>query len=891
MLKSHEKFHSANGKRLILVVDDEAVNREMMGCILSNDYEIIYAEDGTTALELIKEKCRLLSLVLLDLIMPGLSGLELLREVGEDEETASVPIIVISGDLSSEIEALKLGASDFIQKPYPDAGIILARIRRTIELSEDRQIIRTTERDHLTGLYNKEYYYTYAQQYDQYHIDREMDAMVVDINHFHMINERYGKAYADDVLKRIGQKLKALVADSGGIVCRREADTFLVYCPHRNDYHRILEEVADDLAEEEHAVSRVRLRMGVYSNVDKSIDIERRFDRAKMAADSIRNSYSNAICLYDSAMNESEVFTEQLLEDFYEGMRQKQFKVYYQPKFNIRTEIPILVSAEALVRWEHPELGFISPGIFIPLFEDNGLIRELDTYVWKTAAAHIRKWKEKFCFSVPVSVNVSRVDMYDPNLISEILGILDENGLTPKDIFLEITESAYTEESEQIIEMVKQLRNLGFLIEMDDFGSGYSSLNMISELPIDALKLDMMFIRNAFKDNKDTRMLEVMFDIADNLNVPVIAEGVETEEQFRTLKEMGCDIVQGFYFSKPVPTAEYENFIHARQERGELEIPAAAERLKDNKAGEETEGFNRLFHALSGGFDCIFYVDVRTGFYVEFAADANEDDLQIKRNGQDFFADVKEDFRKDIHPEDRTRVKLSLEKDTLLHQLVGGRSFIMTYRRLIEGEPVYFNLKAVKAPQGDNSHIVLGISNVDDQIREALKTERALAMVDPLTGVRNKLGYTNLVESLDRQISEGTMNGFAIGVCDLNQLKEVNDSMGHAAGDDYIKQSCELICNIFKHSPVFRVGGDEFVIVMNGSDYRIREKLEQQFKHEADEALNGPDAIAAFGMSTFRPHEDTCVRQIFERADAAMYQNKKEIKERMAAEEGKEQPQ
>ncbi|HAE80084.1 MAG TPA: diguanylate cyclase, partial [Lachnoclostridium sp.] len=170
-------------------------------------------------------------------------------------------------------------------------------------------------------------------------------------------------------------------------------------------------------------------------------------------------------------------------------------------------------------------------------------------YVWREAAAQIRDWKERLGFSVPVSVNVSRIDMYDPHLIETFTGILGEFHLTPQEFLLEITESAYTQDSKQMIDTVNQLRDLGFRIEMDDFGTGYSSLNMISSLPIDALKLDMQFIRAAFGERRDTRLLEVIIDIADYLGVPVIAEGVETEEQLTVLRNMGCDLVQGYYFS------------------------------------------------------------------------------------------------------------------------------------------------------------------------------------------------------------------------------------------------------------------------------------------------------------------------------------------------------
>ena len=548
-----------NRMRRILIVEDELVNRELLKAYLEDKYELLIAETGAEALEAVRKHFDTLSLVMLDLILPDMHGLDILREIKQDPDLSRIPVIVLTGDTESEVESLNIGASDFISKPYPRVEVILARIRRSIELSENRDLIRGTELDQLTGLYNREYFYRYAEQYDLYHREEDTDALVVDINHFRLINERYGKAYADVVLQQLGAGLLAAVKENGGIVCRREADTFQVYCPHREDYESFAEEVT--AAASEGLKGRIRTRIGVYSRVDKSIDMERRFDLAKSAADTIRNSFSVSVAVYDNALHEKEVYAERLLDDFQEALTQKQFTVFFQPKYDIRPEAPVLSGAEALVRWKHPELGMISPGVFIPLFENNGLIRDLDNYVWREAAAQIRRWKDTLGHAVPVSVNVSRIDMLDQELTETLRNLVKENRLEYGDLHLEITESAYTQDAEHIIQIVSGLRELGFKIEMDDFGSGYSSLNMISTLPIDALKLDMLFIRTAFSENGNIRMLEISLDISRCLSVPMIAEGVETEEQMLTLKRMGCDIVQGYYFSKPVPAEEFERFL------------------------------------------------------------------------------------------------------------------------------------------------------------------------------------------------------------------------------------------------------------------------------------------------------------------------------------------
>ena len=315
------EFHSAYGKRRILIVEDELINQEMLKIVLDDVYDIISAETGAEALARLAEGSETISLVLLDLNLPDMHGLEVLKQMKADSRSARIPVIVMTAEKDAEVESLTLGAIDFIPKPYPQPKVIHARVLRTIELCEDRDIIRSTERDHLTGLYNREYFYRYAAQYDVYHKDQPTDAIVLDINHFHIINERYGKNYADEILKRIGERLMEALGASGGIVCRREADTFLAYCPHRSDYTEILEKASVTLRGDGRNENRVRLRMGVYASVDKSIDIERRFDRAKLAADTVKNSFTKAIGIYDDSLHESEIFAEQLLDHLARGRR------------------------------------------------------------------------------------------------------------------------------------------------------------------------------------------------------------------------------------------------------------------------------------------------------------------------------------------------------------------------------------------------------------------------------------------------------------------------------------------------------------------------------------------------------------------------------------------
>ena len=1017
MLKSHEKFHSANGKRLVLIVDDEIVNRELLGGVLKNEYEIIYASNGQEAMERIREFKDTLSIVLLDLMMPVMSGTEVLKTIKSDPEMQQIPVIVLTSDQESEIESLKLGAIDFIPKPYPQRKVILARVLRTIELSEDKQTTYSAERDPLTGLYNREAFYRYAEQFDQQHRDLEMDAIVVDVNHFHMINERFGTAYGDEMLRHIGERVSEMVVDSGGVVCRSEADTFMVYCPHGNDYKAILENAAIGLAGDNPVNSRIRLRMGVYACVDKALEIERRFDRAKIAADTVRSSFTKTIGIYDDKLHENELYHEQLIEDFHKAINEGQFKVFYQPKFDVRTDEPLLASAEALVRWQHPTLGMISPGVFIPLFEDNGLIQELDSCVWEQTAAQIAQWREKYGFSFQVSANISRIDMYDPELILKLRRIIEKNSLEPGALMLEITESAYTQDSGQIIETVNKLREIGFRIEMDDFGTGYSSLNMISALPIDALRLDMQFLRNAFSERKDTRMLEVIIDIADYLSVPVIAEGVETEEQLSALKTIGCDLVQGYLFSKPVPAKEFERFF--TEYRLDGDVPANGGAAKKTQEHEQhSNAFGRIAQALTDSFERVYYVDTENNRYLEFSSGGENDELRIECSGADFFEDIKSKMSKRVFAPDIEKLSHALSRDNLLCSLKRKRSYSILYRLTEDGRPVYYDLKAVFAAPPDEHHIVIGIRNVDEQLIQAeqssaaaesadiLGLARTLSMGmerlydvrtatgdytlfetrdgrsgkssrkgsffadfgesviayahgedrpalapftdcqslaaaldkegeisvqfryvrggstvyyqlkavvcgnkdngrvlvamsnidaqmkygaqlataieqayrDPLTGVKSRHAFNEAEKQWDDALGRGEAEPFAIVWCDVNGLKEINDTLGHREGDRYLCDACRIICNVFKHSPVYRVGGDEFIAILSGEDYNARTKLIAGFTEENKKRAAAGGVKIACGMAEAEEGRDSTLKTVLERADAAMYENKKLLK-------------
>ena len=552
-------------KRRVLVVEDEEINREILGNMLSESYDVSYAENGARALELLRGSKVRYSLILLDLHMPVMSGEELLAGIKEDEILSGIPVIVMTSEKPAEVRSIKMGADDFITKPYDSPEIILARCERIIQLYEEKSILRSAEKDDLTDLFTHEFFDEYVRQIDSYDENAYDDAIVLNIEHFHMINEMFGRGTGDEILKKVADMLVHKFENGVCIGCRPSADYFYLYVDHRDSYDGVFDGMSEEIAKYSH-IPKIRLRAGIYQNVDKGISVDERFDHAKLACDRIRGDYTKQISFYSKELNDADLYHERLINDIDDAIANRDLVVFYQPKYGIQSDKPVLRSAEALIRWKHPELGMISPGDFIPLFESNGLIQKLDHYVWAEAASQIRKWKDEFGYTLPVSVNVSRVDIYDPELEKRLLEILDENDLTTSELMLEITESAYADDARGLTDVVNSLRDKGFKIEMDDFGTGYSSLNMITGIPIDVLKIDMKFIRNMNRDEKSLKLVELVMDIARFLNVPAVAEGVEEASQVEKLKEMGCELIQGYYFSKPVPAEEFEKFIISAKE-------------------------------------------------------------------------------------------------------------------------------------------------------------------------------------------------------------------------------------------------------------------------------------------------------------------------------------
>lgn len=541
-------------KRKVLVVEDNALNRKMLVDILHTSYSVTEAENGKEALDILN-KDDSYSIILLDMMMPVMDGYTFLDRLRESKVLSSIPVIVMTQNDTDEdeINALIHGAMDFIPKPYKPQ-IILHKINTIIRFRETSAMMNELKFDALTGLYTKNYLFSQIRKTLNENPDSEYAIVVTNFENFKLFNDIYGVKKGDQLLAKYGHDSRASLADKD-LAGRYASDRF-VFMTEKKKSEKILNSITNDAEIMCRSMGEgVSIRIGIYEIHDTSIEIEQMVDRAFLAADSIKGHYNDLVAVYDDRLRSQLLYEQTLTSTMEEGIEKEQFLVYLQPKYDIATNR--LAGAEALVRWNHPVYGMIYPGSFIPMFEQNGFITTLDYYIWEKTCQIISKWKKDGYPIFPVSVNVSRADIYHPDLCEKLADLIRKYEIKPEELHLEVTESAYTENPDQLLKTVRKLHSEGFIIEMDDFGSGYSSLNMLNQMEIDILKLDMKFIQNETSKPNEKSILNFVVNLAKWMKLNVVAEGVETDMQLAKLRAIGCDYAQGFLFAKPMPEKQY----------------------------------------------------------------------------------------------------------------------------------------------------------------------------------------------------------------------------------------------------------------------------------------------------------------------------------------------
>lgn len=781
-------------KKQILIIEDNALNRMILKQILENDYEVLEAENGLVGLDILREKKDDIMLILLDMIMPIMDGYAFLDIVKNDRELSLVPVIVMTQRDSEEdeVDVLAHGATDFVPKPYKPQ-IILHRVASLIKLRETAAMVNQFKFDSLTGLYSKAFFYQKVREKLQENLDKQYCIVSTNIENFTLYNDSFGREAGDALLKESA----ILLQQKGGegiIYGRYSGDRYLCLCEKEVEEEKILDFIENKNDKEFSALEQVSIKFGVYEITDRTTSVEQMCDRALLAVESISGRYDQSVAVYDDNMREKMLREKAITDCMETALAENQFVVYYQPKVNLQDNT--LAGAEALVRWINPEWGFMNPGEFIPLFEKNGFISQLDEYVWESVCRQLRQWKDQGLPIIPVSVNVSRIDIFHSHLVELFRDLIERYDLNPYYLHLEITESAYTEHSEQILETVNRLRHLGFVIEMDDFGSGYSSLNILSQMSLDVVKLDLKFIQNELARPAEKSLIEDVIKMAHKLDLTVVAEGVETRDQEKRLQIAGCDVGQGYLFSKPIPKEEFEKMLKTSQtEQREARKAKHDQKKKMMIIDEDSDYRDKVTAFFSERYTVYALPDEQSA--IAFMKESNQE-LSVLLLSLTL-------------PEDGTRKFIDCFKrsqqcwNTTLIATVSCMKILenFDYGDVIDG------LFCKKFPLSelmrriDRHSAVKTLHERESELRES-------ANRDYLTGLLNRRGLQQALNEVRKKDLPA-----AIYLFDLDYLKEANDTGGHETGDRMLQTFADLLrTNTRSTDIICRYGGDEFVAIL-----------------------------------------------------------------------------
>ncbi len=416
-------------------------------------------------------------------------------------------------------------------------------------------------RDSLTGLWNREYFLEIMESTLNDNPDEEYILLISDICQFKLFNDILGKSVGDDLILSITEGFYSRKMP-GWIFARIGVDRFALMMPYKDYNEKRFIDVCNSVIAARGYGLTVHYYLGAYVIRDRLRSADEILNSTDMVLDDVRDRRMGIIAYYDESLHDRLIVDAMSEEEISKALKERQFEVYLQPQIDIRENK--IVGSEALVRWNHPQRGMVAPNEFIPVFEEKGMINELDYYVWEEACKILAGWQKDDGLKCSISVNISVKDFYLSDIYTNITGLVEKYGIDPKKLKLEITETAFALNVTEQVALVKRLQDYGFIVEIDDFGSGYSSLNSLKDIPADVLKLDMRFFERTDDEERAKKVVESIVNLAYNLKMPVIAEGVEDDEKLELLKGIGCRIIQGFYYSKPVPIGEFEEYAKPR---------------------------------------------------------------------------------------------------------------------------------------------------------------------------------------------------------------------------------------------------------------------------------------------------------------------------------------
>ena len=639
---------TSGSKSKVLIIESNVANLTELKEILSADYEILEATTEN-AVSVISDREQNLATAIVDIRLAS----PILKDLRNSISTSKFPVL-ISTDLDNselENELLDLEVIDFLKKPY-DKRRVLNRLKTAVKLAEANNAIDELERDELTGLLTRKAFLFKAEDFIRSHRDKNFCIIAFDFDNFKSSNSLYGVEKCNEFLAFAAKEMVKVMPE--GLSGRYGGDQYILFFEYEDhvniDRLNNITKIILDKAPIPHQI----VKMGVYAPIDCELPLVICCDRAFLSISGIKGKYGKDIAFFEDALQNQLLNEQRIIETMERALEESQFQVFYQPKHE--TVTGHIAGAEALVRWNHPEYGFMAPNQFIPLFERNGFITKMDCFVFEQVCKDIDRWKQDGLPLVPISINVSRRDFLELGCIDRQLEIIDSYKIDHSLIHMEVTESLYSDNTDLIISKVKEIQNLGFMIEMDDFGSGYSSLGLLSTFPLNVLKLDISFVRN-IKTNEI--VIENIIKMAHRMGLLAIAEGAETVEQFKILKSLGCDYIQGFYFSKPLTVRDFESYlkkssvfstgsISLKKVIGEQNPIDEDMLMAANEVAEGIPGGFFSYHA-DGGLELISFNSELIHMYGCSTA-------------EEFREYVGNSFCGIVHPDDFTRVQRSINK-------------------------------------------------------------------------------------------------------------------------------------------------------------------------------------------------------------------------------------
>ncbi|MGP1587706.1 MAG: EAL domain-containing protein [Treponemataceae bacterium] len=751
-------------KKTLLVVSDDKQFYEEILKLFKNKIDIVVKGTTKSAFEELEydRYNQQIVLIVLDFDLPDDSAINFIENLKIDSVFEEIPVIGVASFFSQEkeIQYLKQGVADCIVKSFNNQAFFhkvlnfvnvheISKMKVEYLLNDERnrledELNKMANVDELTGIFNKHSFTEATERMLKIHKDKNFVIIRFNIERFKVINDLFGSSVGDLILVDVANALKRIFTN----IVKNEknpedneknftetygrlvADHFVAcFEVGSKNIEQILLEIEKEI--DVHALNyAVQIKVGVYKISDKSMDIDTMCDRANLPLQAIKGNYLKNIAYYDKTLRDVLLQEQEFVTEMPNALENNEFEIYLQPIVSIFEER--IVGAEALVRWNHPKRGLLAPGGFVPFFEKSGLIAKLDQYVWTCAFAYQRERIKRKLPEISISVNISRMSLYNPHLCDDIINLSKKYEVPPKLLKLEITESAYNDNPEQLLCTMNALHKYGFIILMDDFGSGYSSLNMLKEILVDVLKIDMCFLQDFGKSPRSASILTSIVRMAKWLKIPVVCEGVETQNQLDFLKEIGCEFVQGFYYSKPVPISEFEE-LEKKKLCSKIPITSLVTDIMElNSIFDGNEFLSRLFNTFVGAIG--FYEF--TGNYLEVFR-VNDNYHNIMNYTPLSFHSNKANVFEMVVPEDR-QILLNACKSAAEGKMPGE----IKIRRYISDGTVIWLSVVVRYIGGneERSIVCCAMNNITEQkVSEARIKEQSLTLTYYIDFMRNVL--------------------------------------------------------------------------------------------------------------------------------------------------------